>query len=118
MISEPTPATSSSSKKGKDDDDSDSTNLGDDPNNQKLFFESIASYGVLQSDLDKLILKGGGKTRIEQYHLLQQIAKELYQRRIPEKFLNQISDKSDARKHKIKSVSDLNKILEDLKKKK
>ena len=43
---------------------------------------------------------------------------ELYQKRIPEKFLNHISDKTDGEKHKIKSVSELNKILEDLKKKK
>ena len=116
VVSEPIEKPTSS-KKGKDDDDSDETNLGDDPNNQKLFFESIASYGVLQSDLDKLILKGGGKTRIDQYPLLQQIAKELYQRKIPEKFLNKTTDQITGGKHKIKSVSELTKTLDKIKKK-
>jgi hypothetical protein len=107
----------SSSKKGKDDGDSEETDLGDDPENQKLFLASIQNYGVKNEDLDKLVFKGGGNYRKTQYPLLQQIAKELFQQNNSKEFLNQISDQITGRKHRIKSVSELNKALENLKKK-
>ena len=116
----PTPATTSTSKKGKDDDDdkdSEETNLGDDPDKLQSFFESIKSYGVLQLDLNKINFKGGGITRKAQYPLLQQIAKELYQKRNSEQFLNKTTDQISGGRNKIKSIDELNKALEILKKK-
>ena len=117
-IQQPTPATTSTSKKGKDDnsDDSAETNLGDDPENLKLFLSTIESYGIEKEDIDKIVFKGGGNHRKQQYPLLQKIAKELFQQNNSKEFLNQISDKGDSGKHKIKNVPDLKKSLNLLKK--
>ena len=117
QVPKPAIATSSKSKDDDNSDDSIDTNLGDDPENLKPFIESIKSYGVAQEDLDKINFKGGGVTRKQQYPLLQQIAKSLFQQNNSKEFLNQISDKSDGGKHKIKSVVELNKALQKLKKK-
>ena len=123
QTSEPKPViTSSSSKKSKDDDDDDDrdsieTNLeGDDPDKLQSFLEKIGSYGIEQQDLSKIIFKGGGVLRFKQYPMLQKIAKELYQKNNSQQFLDKTTDLVSNGKHKIKTVSELNNILEELKK--
>ena len=115
VISEPKP----SSITGKDNDgDSDETELGgDDPETQKLFLASIQNYGVPKEDLDKILWRGGGRTRKDQYPMLQKISKELFQRNQSTEFLNKTTDLVSDGKHKIKSVTELNKILNEIKKK-
>ena len=108
------------SSKSKDDDNSDGsieTNLEGDPDKLQSFLSTIESYGIEKEDIDKIVFKGGGNYRKPQYPLLQQIAKQLFQQNNSKEFLNQISDKSDSGKHKIKNVVELNKALEKLKKK-
>ena len=64
VSSEPKPSSST----GKDDGDSEETELGDDPETQKLFLTSIQNYGVEKEDIDKIIFRGGGKTRKEHHY--------------------------------------------------